>query len=170
MIPSFHHYDFPLDQLLRRKRESISVVLPAREVADTIGPIIEQLQSLDPLIDQILVIDAASEDGTAEVAAGFGADVRQESELLPEFGQALGKGDAMWRALAVARGEQRGLADRQIDPFRLSRSIAAAVQHFTSNDASKLQVGQAQYSGLLYDHGAFVDRRHQACDDRRCRH
>ena len=105
MIPSFHHSDFPLERLLRHKRESISVVLPTREVADTIGPIVEELRSLDPLIDQILVIDAASKDGTADVAAGLGADVHQESELLPEFGQALGKGDAMWRALAVARGE-----------------------------------------------------------------
>jgi glucosyl-3-phosphoglycerate synthase len=81
------------------------VVLPAREVADTIGPIVEQLRSLDPLIDQILVIDAASEDGTAGIAASLGAEVHQESELLPEFGQALGKGDAMWRALDVARGD-----------------------------------------------------------------
>jgi glucosyl-3-phosphoglycerate synthase len=105
LIPSFHHSDFPLERLLRHKRESISVVLPTREVADTIGPIVEELRSLDPLIDQILVIDAASKDGTADVAAGLGADVHQESELLPEFGQALGKGDAMWRALAVARGE-----------------------------------------------------------------
>jgi glucosyl-3-phosphoglycerate synthase len=105
LIRSFHHSDFPLEHLLERKRESITVVLPAREVADTIGPIIEELRSLDPLIDQILVVDAASEDGTAEVAASLGADVRQESELLPEFGQALGKGDAMWRALSVARGD-----------------------------------------------------------------
>jgi glucosyl-3-phosphoglycerate synthase len=105
LIPSFHHSDFPVDLLLQRKRESITVVLPAREVADTIGPIVEQLRALDPLIDQILVIDAASEDGTAAVAAGLGAEVHQESELLNEFGQALGKGDAMWRALAVARGE-----------------------------------------------------------------
>jgi glucosyl-3-phosphoglycerate synthase len=105
LIRSFHHSDFPLERLLERKRESITVVLPAREVADTIGPIIGQLQTLEPLIDQILVVDAASEDGTAEVAARLGADVRQESELLPEFGQALGKGDAMWRALSVARGD-----------------------------------------------------------------
>jgi glucosyl-3-phosphoglycerate synthase len=105
LIRSFHHRDFPLEHLLERKRESITVVLPAREVADTIGPIIEQLQSLGSLVDQILVVDAASEDGTADVAASLGADVRQESQLLPEFGQALGKGDAMWRALSVARGE-----------------------------------------------------------------
>jgi glucosyl-3-phosphoglycerate synthase len=105
LIRSFHHSDFPLEHLLERKRESVTVVLPAREVADTIRPIIEQLHTLAPLVDQILVVDAASEDGTAEVAASLGADVRQESELLPEFGQALGKGDAMWRALSVARGD-----------------------------------------------------------------
>ncbi|MBD0281333.1 MAG: glucosyl-3-phosphoglycerate synthase [Thermoleophilaceae bacterium] len=105
MIRSFHHSDFPLERLLERKRESVTVVLPAREVADTIGPIIEQLRILDPLIDQILVVDAASEDGTADIAASLGAEVHQESELLPEFGQALGKGDAMWRALSVARGD-----------------------------------------------------------------
>ncbi len=33
----------------------------------------------------------------------------------------------------------------------------AAVQHITSNDASKLKVGQIQYSGLLTPAGTFVD-------------
>ena len=80
-------------------------MLPAREVADTIGRIIEQLQTLGDLVDQILVVDSASGDGTAEVAMRMGAEVYQESELVPAFGQALGKGDAMWRALSVARGE-----------------------------------------------------------------
>ena len=32
-----------------------------------------------------------------------------------------------------------------------------AVQHITSNDASKLQVGQIQYSGLTTPEGTFVD-------------
>jgi aminomethyltransferase len=31
------------------------------------------------------------------------------------------------------------------------------VQHVTVNDASKLKLGQAQYSALLYEHGGFVD-------------
>jgi aminomethyltransferase len=31
------------------------------------------------------------------------------------------------------------------------------VQWISSNDAAKLQTGQAHYSGLLYDHGGFVD-------------
>src|SRR5256885_14347081 len=33
----------------------------------------------------------------------------------------------------------------------------AAVQRISSNDASKLAVGQAQYSGLLTPQGTFVD-------------
>jgi aminomethyltransferase len=32
-----------------------------------------------------------------------------------------------------------------------------AVQRISSNDASKLQIGQAQYSGLMTDRGTFVD-------------
>jgi len=31
------------------------------------------------------------------------------------------------------------------------------VNFVSSNDASKLKIGQAHYSGLLYDHGGFVD-------------
>ena len=88
-----------------RKRETVTVVLPTREVADTIGPILERLSTLGNVIDQVLVIDAASKDDTAAIAAELGAEVHQESELLPEFGPALGKGDALWRSLAVATGD-----------------------------------------------------------------
>src|SRR3954469_4050411 len=37
------------------------------------------------------------------------------------------------------------------------KDALAAVQRISSNDASKLQVGQAQYSGLLTPQGSFVD-------------
>src|SRR5207247_9200445 len=37
------------------------------------------------------------------------------------------------------------------------RDERADVQRISSNDASKLQVGQAQYSGLLTPQGTFVD-------------
>src|SRR5436853_7799583 len=33
----------------------------------------------------------------------------------------------------------------------------AAVQHISMNDASRLAIGQAQYSALLYPQGTFVD-------------
>jgi aminomethyltransferase len=37
------------------------------------------------------------------------------------------------------------------------RGALAAVQHISMNDASRLAVGQAQYSALLYPQGTFVD-------------
>src|SRR3954470_14506067 len=33
----------------------------------------------------------------------------------------------------------------------------ACVDSLTTNAVAKLQIGQAQYSGLLYEHGGFVD-------------
>jgi glucosyl-3-phosphoglycerate synthase len=105
VIRRYHHSQFPLELLRERKRDLVTAVLPTREVADTIGPIVEGLLDLEGLVDQVLVVDASSEDGTVEIAASRGAEVHQEAELLPEFGQVLGKGDAMWRALDVAEGE-----------------------------------------------------------------
>jgi glucosyl-3-phosphoglycerate synthase len=117
LIAAFHHSDFPLELLLERKRGVVTVVLPAREVAATIGPTVERLQSLEGLVDQILVVDAASRDGTAEIAGRLGAEVRQESGLLPELGPVLGKGDAMWRALAAARGDVIAYLDSDTREF-----------------------------------------------------
>ncbi len=105
VITSFTHHDFPLELLLERKTAPISVVLPAREVAGTVGVIVDRVLALDGLADQVLVVDAASSDGTSEVAARAGAEVVQETDLMPEFGQVLGKGDAMWRALSAVRGD-----------------------------------------------------------------
>jgi glucosyl-3-phosphoglycerate synthase len=109
---SYRHGRFAdVAALARRKGElglSVSVVLPCREVADTIGPILDELETLRrraALVDQVVVVDAGSRDGTAEIARRRGAEVYDESELMPEFGPALGKGDAMWRALSVASGD-----------------------------------------------------------------
>ncbi len=97
--------DFPLDRLTRLKREtSIAVVIPTKECAATIAGVLAT--TVGPaaqagLIDEILVIDAESADGTAAIAGATGARVVQEDDVLPEAGPTLGKGDAMWRSLAV---------------------------------------------------------------------
>jgi glucosyl-3-phosphoglycerate synthase len=99
---------FPLDRLLAAKgTTTVSVVLPAREVAETIGPTVAQLAPLRDagLLDELLVIDAASADGTAAIAERAGATVVQESQILSEHGPARGKGDALWRALHATRGD-----------------------------------------------------------------
>ena len=90
---SFHHTDFGEVDL-----SAVSVVVPARECAATIGPIVRAIEA-----GQVVVLDAGSSDGTAAIAADAGAEVVQEAALMPDFGPVLGKGDAMWRSLSVVR-------------------------------------------------------------------
>jgi glucosyl-3-phosphoglycerate synthase len=99
----FRADQFPLERLLAAKRETVAVVLPAREVAATIGPIARCVAELlrAGLIDEAVVVDSASLDGTVEIAEAAGLRVVQEDALLEECGPAQGKGDAMWRALSV---------------------------------------------------------------------
>jgi glucosyl-3-phosphoglycerate synthase len=96
---------FTIEDLARAKADtSIAVVVPAKEVAGTIAGVLNDtvgpLRSAD-LVDDVLVIDAASADGTAAIAAACGARVVQQDDILSEFGPAQGKGDAMWRAVAA---------------------------------------------------------------------
>ncbi|HST41376.1 MAG TPA: glucosyl-3-phosphoglycerate synthase, partial [Conexibacter sp.] len=56
-------------------------------------------------------------DGTAEVARAGGARVVQESEVLSEHGPARGKGDALWRSLAVTSGEIVVFLDSDTEGF-----------------------------------------------------
>jgi glucosyl-3-phosphoglycerate synthase len=104
---TLHHSDFPPERLSAERTVSVSVCVPAREEADTVGAIVADLVELREagVVDQVLVIDAGSSDGTAKVAARAGAQVFQETDLLPDVGPPLGKGDAMWRALSVIEGD-----------------------------------------------------------------
>jgi glucosyl-3-phosphoglycerate synthase len=105
---TFHHSSYPAERLARERGErTISVCLPARECALTVAEVAGALVRLQEAgaIDEVVVIDAGSRDGTAALAQGAGAIVYQEQELLSEFGPVQGKGDAMWRALSVLKGE-----------------------------------------------------------------
>ncbi len=98
---------YDLERLLELKHETVSVVLPAREVGETIGPVLDALVPLRAggLVEEILVVDADSRDSTVPTSVERGAAVLRESTLLPEFGGACGKGDAMWRGLAATSGD-----------------------------------------------------------------
>ena len=75
--------DFSVRDLVRRKAASVSVVLPAREVADTIGPILDALRPLERagLVNEVLVIDAGSarRDGGGGASATAPACCRSPS-------------------------------------------------------------------------------------------
>jgi glucosyl-3-phosphoglycerate synthase len=89
------------------RRESITVLVPARDEAATIAPIVRDLVALrdDGLIDQVLVAEHDSRDGTGETAARLGAEVVRTAAVYPELGPVAGKGDNLWRGLTAARGD-----------------------------------------------------------------
>ena len=95
--------------LRERDRPRVSVCLPARDEAATIGPIVaavrRDLVEGSKIVDEIVVIDDGSTDGTARVAASEGANVFSESAILPELPQGSGKGNALWKSLYVCRGD-----------------------------------------------------------------
>ncbi len=121
-IRSFHHSSYPAARIATERVErrlDVSVCLPARECATTVGEIVRVLVKLREAgaIDEIVVIDAASTDGTAMVAKRAGAVVWQEAELMPSYGPVLGKGDAMWRGLSVLEGELVCFLDADTEDF-----------------------------------------------------
>ena len=87
---------------------SVTVVIPTKECAATIEGVVRG--TVAPLVDlglveEVVVIDSGSADGTAQVALAAGATVLQQDEIAAELGPALGKGDAMWRALRMTGSE-----------------------------------------------------------------
>ncbi|HEY5836332.1 glucosyl-3-phosphoglycerate synthase [Streptomyces sp.] len=121
--------DRPLDLLLAAKRAAgprgtVSVVLPALDEEATVGEIVatirRELMSEDaPLVDELVVVDSASRDRTAEVAARAGARVVRRDAILPRLPAVPGKGEVLWRSLLVTRGEIVCFIDadlREFDP------------------------------------------------------
>jgi len=95
------------------------VCVPAREEAATIAGVLAPLVELRErgVVDQVLVVDASSVDGTAAIAAAAGAEVVDQATLEPELGPVVGKGDAMWRALALLTGDLVCFVDADTEEF-----------------------------------------------------
>jgi len=73
----------------------------------------------------------------------------------PSSGGLVGEHKAVRGAVGVFDVSHMG--DIRIRAGKTPGSALAAVQHLSMNDASKLAIGQAHYSALLYPQGTFVD-------------
>ncbi len=81
-----------------------SVLLPARDEADTLGAILADVHDrlvTTGLVDEVVVVDSRSSDGTADVARAGGARV----VAMPADGPDDGKGGAMRAGLAAMTGD-----------------------------------------------------------------
>ena len=110
---TFHYAQFQdigeLVDLKEKKGLKISLCLPTLNEEKTIAKEIvimkSELMTRYPLLDEIIVIDSGSEDRTLEIAAEFGADVYAADTILPDLENYRGKGENLWKALYVTRGD-----------------------------------------------------------------
>ena len=93
---------------------TISVVIPARDEAARIGPLLEALRG-DPTVAEILVVDDESSDGTAELAGRLCAGVLAGAPLPPGW---VGKPWALDQGLRAATGEWMVTMDADVEPAR----------------------------------------------------
>jgi len=122
MFRSYKSSQFPAGRVLAGKKgRRISVCLPARDeagtVGDTVSTIRRELMDRQPIVDELVVIDDGSTDATASVSAAAGARVVSAASVLPEYGTEHGKGQAMWRAVHETSGDLIVFCDADIKDF-----------------------------------------------------
>lgn len=110
---TFHHSEFAdiqkLVEMKERNHHRISLCLPTlneeKTIAKEILIIRSELMMRFPLVDEIVVVDSGSTDKTEETACAYGAEFYSAANILPELGHYKGKGENLWKALYVTRGD-----------------------------------------------------------------
>ncbi|MCW2829903.1 MAG: glucosyl-3-phosphoglycerate synthase [Aeromicrobium sp.] len=99
----------------------VSVLIPAKNETATVGAIVTTLRTelveRLGLVDEIVVMDSHSTDDTSDVARAAGAKVFHVDEVVPHVGSRRGKGEAMWKALAVMTGDIGIYLDADVQEF-----------------------------------------------------
>ena len=143
--------EFPLRRLVSAKRAtSVTVIIPTKQCAHTVAGVVDR--TVAPLrdaalVDDVVVVDAASSDRTDSIAAEAGARVLQEGDLLLEYGAALGKGDAMWRALHATSGEVVCFLDGDTtdpDPCHLQGLLGPLLTDPSVRSSRELSTGRCE--------------------------
>lgn len=155
---TFHHSDFcNLNTLVDAKENKglkISLCLPTLNEEETIAKQIlimrSELMKRYPLLDEIVVIDSGSEDRTVDVAKAFDADVYEAKDILPELGPQKGKGENLWKALYVTKGDIIVYLDADIKNIH-HRFAYALVAPLLLND-------KLRYAKAFYDRPIAIEK------------
>jgi glucosyl-3-phosphoglycerate synthase len=104
--------DWPASEVAASKDgRRVAVILPARNEAATVGEIVAAVRAHDGdgVVDEVIVVDSASSDATADLAAAAGARVVRTGRP--------GKGEAMWRGVAATEADVVVFLDADLERF-----------------------------------------------------
>jgi glucosyl-3-phosphoglycerate synthase len=123
-LATFTHTAFAPGALAAAKRaggQRISVCLPARDEAETVGAIVstirEHLVVGVPLVDEVVVMDDSLDSRTEAAAARAGATVVRVPDLPLGDAGGRGKGYALWASLYACAGDLICWVDADIRSF-----------------------------------------------------
>ena len=125
-----------LVSLKKKKNLNISLCFPTLNEAQTIGYILDivKREIYEPgLVDEVVIIDSSSLDNTISIVRSSGFRVMQHKDILPKYGYFRGKGDALWKSLAVLKGDIIIWCDSDIMNFK-SRFIYGILGPILTDD------------------------------------
>jgi dolichol-phosphate mannosyltransferase len=132
---------------------TISIVIPARDEALRIGPLL-QLVCGAPGVADVVVVDDQSSDGTAEIARAAGARVVAGAELPARW---VGKAWALQQGVLAATGDWVVTLDADTRPSpELPRSLVARAQHDALDFVTVGGRFQCPTAGLRWLHPAML--------------
>ena len=142
-------------------RTSMSVVIPARDEADRIGPLLDAVVGAS-CVDEVIVVDDGSSDATAAIAEAAGARVVPAPPLPVDW---TGKAWALQHGISAATGEWVVTldADTRPDPGLPAALVARAMSEqvvmatvagrFPSTSVGLSLVHPAMLTTLVYRYG-----------------
>lgn len=142
-LPPAHEPDQDAPAARRCLAAPVSICIPAHNEEATIGRLVSDIQRTlvrSGVVGEVVVIDDRSHDATARVARAAGARVVTGCDILPSFGPGLGKGDAMWRSLAVSTGDIVVWCDADLHQFDAAR-LGQLVQPLLDDPRIKMSKG-----------------------------
>jgi glucosyl-3-phosphoglycerate synthase len=128
------------DALVAKAGRTVSVCIPCKNEAATIGALVERLRSqlVDTcgLVDELIVLDDNSTDDTAAIAAAHGATVVSVNCVNDVYGPGTGKGNALWATLAVSSGDFIVWCDGDVTTVEPSWVLGLLMPLLTTDDVS----------------------------------
>ncbi len=128
------------DALTAKAGRTVSVCIPCKNEAGTIGPLVTMLvnELVDGcgLIDELIVLDDNSTDDTALIAAAAGATVVSVNTVNDVYGGGRGKGNALWATLAASTGDFIVWCDGDVTTVEPSWIVRLLMPLLTTPDVS----------------------------------